>query len=182
MALITRITRLFRSDLHAVLDNIEEPLILLKQAVREMQESIDVDEQQRKLIQHEHKQVLSRQADLENTFEQLEEELDICFESGKDDLARGLIKRKLETQRLAKVLDRKQNTLVNNLTELKTRLDENRSRLTSMQQKADILAEHEVSSYATECHAESWDTPDVSISSEDIEVAFLREQQKRVSS
>ena len=33
MALITRVTRLFRSDLHAVLDNIEEPKILLKQAI-----------------------------------------------------------------------------------------------------------------------------------------------------
>jgi len=141
-----------------------------------------VHEQQLKLLNHEHTQVLSRQADLDHSFEQLEEELDICFESGKDDLARGLIRRKLETQRLVKGLDRKHTTLINTLTELKTRLDENRSRLTSMQQKADILAEHEISSYATECHAEGWDTPDVSISSEDIEVAFLREQQKRVSS
>ena len=122
MALITRVTRLFRSDLHAVLDNIEEPVALLKQAVREMEESIDADEQQLKLIQHEHTQVLSRQADLEHSFEQMEEELDICFESGKDDLARGLIKRKLESQRLAKVLDRKQNTLVNNLQNSVNRL------------------------------------------------------------
>ncbi len=182
MALITRVSRLFRSDLHAVLDNIEEPLVLLKQAVREMEESIVADEQHLKLLNHEHAQVLSRQADLDHSFEQLEEELDICFESGKDDLARGLIKRKLEKQRLVKVLDRKDNTLVNTLTELKTRLDENRTRLTSMQQKADILAEREVFSYATECHAASWDTPDASISSEDVEVAFLREQQKRVSS
>ena len=182
MALITRVTRLFRSDLHAVLDNIEEPLVLLKQAVREMEESIDEDEQQLKLLNHEHTQVLSRQTDLDHSFDQLEEELDICFESGKDDLARGLIKRKLETQRLAKVLDRKRNALENNLTELKNRLEENRSRLTSMQQKVDILSEHEVTSYAAEYHGESWDTPDVSISSEDVEVAFLREQQKRVTS
>lgn len=36
MALINRATRLFRADLHAVLDRIEEPDILLRQAVREM--------------------------------------------------------------------------------------------------------------------------------------------------
>ncbi len=182
MALITRVTRLFRSDLHAVLDRIEEPHILIKQAVREMQESNDEDEQRLKLLDHEHKQVLSRQADLDQSFDQIKEELDICFESGKDDLARGLIKRKLETQRLAKVLARKRNSLEHSLTELNTRLQENRTRLTAMQQKAEILSEHEVSSFATEHHDEPWDMPDVSISDEDIEVAFLREKQKRVTS
>jgi len=182
MALITRVTRLFRSDLNAVLDNIEEPLVLLKQAVREMQESIDADEQRFKLLTHEHSQLVSRQSELEQSFEQIEEELDICFESEKDDLARGLIKRKLETQRLAKGLDKKQNTLNNSLNELKTRISENQTRLTSMQQKADILAEQEVTDYASKNHAEVWDTSDVSIKSEDIEVAFLREQQKRVTS
>jgi phage shock protein A len=182
MALITRVTRLFRSDLNAVLDNIEEPLVLLKQAVREMQESIDADEQRFKLLTHEHGQLLSRQSELEQTFEQIEEELDICFESEKDDLARGLIKRKLETQRLARGLDKKLNTLINTLNELKTRINENKARLTSMQQKADILTEQEVNDYASKSHVEVWDTPDVFVKNEDIEVAFLREQQKRVTS
>ena len=38
MALITRFSRLFRADLHAVLDRIEEPDVILRQAVREMEE------------------------------------------------------------------------------------------------------------------------------------------------
>jgi len=179
MALITRVTRLFRSDLHAVLDIIEDPLVLLKQAVREMEASIDSDEQQVKLLNHEHRQVLSRQADLDQFFKQLEEELDICFESGKDDLARGLVKRKLETQRLASVLLQKHDTLATKLDELNARLDENRSRLTSMRQKAEILSEHEMSSDAVEYCDGSRSAPDVAISSEEIEVAFLREQQNR---
>ncbi len=182
MALITRVTRLFRLDLHAVLDCIEEPNILIKQAVREMQESNDADQQRLKLLDHEHKQVLSRQADLDQCVDQIKEELDICFESGKDDLARALIKRKLETQRQAKALARKRNSLENSMTELKTRLQENRSRLTAMQQKADILSEHDVSCYGTECHDGPWDTAEVCISNEDVEVAFLREKQKRVTS
>ena len=118
MALITRVTRLFRSDLHAVLDNIEEPQILLKQAVREMEASIDEDEQRYKLLTHEHMQLASRQTELEHRFEQLEEELDICFDSDKEDLARGLIKRKLETQRLVKAIERKSSTLAGRLADL----------------------------------------------------------------
>ncbi len=182
MALITRVTRLFRSDLHAVLDTIEDPLVMLKQAVREMEASIDSDEQQIKLLDHEQTRIQSRQAGLEQVFTQLEEELDICFESGKDDLARGLVKRKLETQRTARILERKSEVLVSKLVEFNTRLDENRTHLTSMRQKVDILSEHQASSDTVECCEGSLDAPNGSISSEDIEVAFLRERQNRGAS
>ena len=37
MALINRLSRLFKADFHAVLDQIEEPELLLKQAIREME-------------------------------------------------------------------------------------------------------------------------------------------------
>ncbi len=40
MALITRVSRLFQADFHAVLDRIEEPEVLLRQAVREMEEEL----------------------------------------------------------------------------------------------------------------------------------------------
>ena len=40
MALITRLTRLFRADAHAVLDRMEEPDVVLAQAVREMEEDV----------------------------------------------------------------------------------------------------------------------------------------------
>ena len=41
MAIVNRIRRLFRADVHAVLDIIEEPEAILKQAIREMQEALD---------------------------------------------------------------------------------------------------------------------------------------------
>ena len=53
MALITRLTRLFEADFHAVLDRIEEPELQLKQAVREMRLALDQDRQRSKLLQHE---------------------------------------------------------------------------------------------------------------------------------
>ena len=45
MALITRVSRLFQADFHAVLDRIEDPEALLRQAVREMEEELAHDEQ-----------------------------------------------------------------------------------------------------------------------------------------
>lgn len=182
MALITRVTRLFRSDLHAVLDQIEEPEILLKQAVREMQDSVDQDEQRIKLYQHELKNLSSRAEDVEQSLSQWEQELDACFDSGKDDLARGLIKRKLEGLSLQKLLDKKRTTTANSLSELQARLEENRARLSAMQQKADIMSEHEDSRHGQDDACNHWHINDPCISNDDIEVAFLREKQKRVTS
>ena len=57
MALVTRLSRLFQADFHAVLDRIEEPDLQLKQAVREMQFALDQDQQRLKLLQHEAVQI-----------------------------------------------------------------------------------------------------------------------------
>ena len=40
MPLVDRVARLFRADLHAVMDRIEEPDVLLRQALREMEEEL----------------------------------------------------------------------------------------------------------------------------------------------
>ncbi len=65
MALITRVSRLFQADFHAVLDRIEEPDVLLRQAVREMEEELARDEQRSKLLQHELRQLINRATDLD---------------------------------------------------------------------------------------------------------------------
>jgi len=175
MALITRLSRLFQADLHAVLDHIEEPDALLRQAVREMEEALDRDQQQVKLLKHEQGQLVARQTDLDRSLAEIEEELDICFESGKDDLARKLIKRKLEAQRFGSFLSRKRRALEESLGGLTTRIEENRARLDSMRQKAELLAGEESSGQPEEC----WSTPDFPVREEDVEVAFLREKQNR---
>ena len=174
MALITRVSRLFRADFHAVLDRIEEPDVLLKQAVREMEADIASDEQRAKVLAHEQGQLANRCRDLDESLRRIEDELDVCFASEKDDLARALIKRKLETERLRKVLSQKQEASADDLTALNKRLQQNRSRLNAMQQKVEFLVEDD-----NAARDEFWTVPDVAVRDEDVEVAFLREKQKR---
>ena len=175
MALITRLSRLFRADLHAVLDRIEEPDVLLRQAVREMEEDLARDEQRIKVLDHEHGEMIARETGIEQSLAEIGEELDVCFASGKDDLARALIRRRLEAQRYLKLLGGKRSALQDTLAGLRERVGENRTRLESMRQKADLLTgagmpEHE---------GEGWLPTDFSVREEDVEVAFLREQQRR---
>lgn len=175
MPLITRVSRLFRADLHAVLDRIEEPDVLLRQAVREMEEELVHDEQRARVLKHEYGQLTVRQTELERSLDEIEEELTVCFEAGEDDLARALIRRKLEAQRYAKFLSRKRDSLEESLGSLKARLDGNRARLDSMRQKAELLAEDEASHHGED----SFSAPDFSVRDEDVEVAFIRERQNR---
>jgi phage shock protein A len=178
MALITRVSRLFQADFHAVLDRIEEPGVLLSQAVREMEEALDRDEQRSKVLQHEQRQLGIRETDLEQSLHDIEEELDTCFAAGNDDLARACIRRKLEAQRLGKNLSRKRGVLGETLDDLDSRIRENRARLESMRQKAELLAEES----ARARPADNWTLPEVTVRDEDVEVAFLREKQHRSGS
>jgi len=175
MALITRLSRLFRADLHAVLDRIEEPDILLKQALREMVEALARDEQRTKLLTHELTQLSSRAQEVEQSLSDIEEELNVCFDSGKDELARALVRRKLEAQRFRKHLTRKQENLERTLADLNARLTEQRAQLDAMRQKADLLAEDS----DTARPDEGWNGPEATLRDEDVEVAFLSEKQKR---
>jgi phage shock protein A len=182
MALITRLSRLFRADVNAVLDRMEEPEILLKQAIRDMQEALDKDEQRIKIITLELEQLATRQRDLEQRLEPITEELDLCFDTGNETLARTLLKRKLESERYHKFLARKQQERQEAGDALKSRIEENRSRLESMRQKAELLAgsDNEETEFNSWCEADI--THQFAINDDDIELAFLREKQRRTAS
>jgi phage shock protein A len=182
MALITRVSQLFRADVNAVLDRMEEPEILLKQAVRDMEEALAKDDQRVKVIELELKQIVTRQSELQQRLSQVTEELDLCFDSGNEVLARTLLKRKLESERYLNYLARKQQEFQEACEALKKRIDENRSRLESMRQKAELLA----GSDNGEAQQNTWNEPDFmhqfAVNDDDIELAFLREKQRRSES
>ena len=178
MALITRLSRLFRADAHAVLDRIEEPDLLLRQAVREVEAAIGRDEQRIRLLGHEDRQIRTRIEDAAQTLRRLDEELDVCFDAGKEDLARTLVRRRLEAERLRDALARRGEETASALEQLRRSTEENRSQLDSMRQKVELLANEDESREPTA----QWSQPDLSVRDEDVEIAFLREKQRRQSS
>jgi phage shock protein A len=179
MALISRLSRLFSADFHAVLDRIEEPELLLKQAVREMEEELARGEQKIKWLQQEQRQLAASEADTEQSLCALEEELDVCFASGKDELARKLTRRKLEARSLLKSINTRHSQCSEGLRELKNVLADNREQLELMRQKAEVLVRDEAA-------GASWrgdgTIPGATIGDDEVEVAFLKEQQRRARS
>ena len=175
MALMTRVSKLFRADIHAVLDRIEEPEVLLRQAIRDMEEELVQEQHRCSQLHHEHAQLGARKSDLEQSLETFEAELDVCFESAKEALARTLIRRKLEIQRQLKSITRKRTALESSVATMNTRIHDNRARLDGLRQKAELITEHNPVPYAED----DWDSSDCTVADADVEIAFLREQQKR---
>jgi phage shock protein A len=174
MALITRISRLFHADMNAVLDQIEEPELLLKQAIREMDETLIQNKRQFKLQEYDQQQLIHKADELEQSLNELEQQLEICFKSEKDDLAHLLIKRKLETKQYIKALAGKIANSEEKTSQLKTQLKKHQTQLDSLKQKAQLFNQENT----VNADSSGWDMPSFSVQDEDVEIAFLHEKQK----
>ncbi len=178
MALITRVTRLFRADLHAVLDSIEEPELLLRQAVREMDEEVARQQQRVEGLGLRHDLLKGREAETGSFLAELEEQLDVCFDAGNDELARNLVRRRLEAEHSLRALQRGRGELEKSLDNLNATLEQNRARLQEMKNRAALLA----SDGGPSQREEAWAIPNGVVRDADVEVAFLREKRRRVQS
>ena len=182
MALINRVTRLFKADFHAVLDRIEEPEQVLRQAVREMDEELANEEQRIQALTQEQEGLRQRKQELDRKASEIDEELDLCFAKQKDDLARSLVRRKLEAGRLARRLASRLEAVDQSLTDARARFDENRVVLDGLKQKADVFARSPQPGAAVDSEDVGWMARDLVVGDDEVEVAFMREQQARASS
>lgn len=175
MALMTRMARLFRADLHAVLDRIEEPEVLLRQALREMEECVNADRRELALLASQHQLLVTRAGDLERAIAQIGTQLDVCFEADNDDLARTLLKRRIEAQRQLDAVQRRRGALDAQRETLAHRMQEHEARLRATREQSELLvAEQARGAGDASCgHAEA------AITEHDVEIALLREKHAR---
>ncbi len=176
MALITRVTRLFTADLHAVLDRLEEPDVLVKQAIREMEDELASRETRLRWLDHEHAQLTRQSVDMNAALDAIAQQLGVCFGSNEDALARPLIKRRLETQHLIGRLATRLSANTQARVEETANVENNRRDLDSMRQKAEVLLDEAGSSRGTSAGYTRLDT---TVTEADIEVELLREKQAR---
>jgi phage shock protein A len=176
MALVTRLSRLFQADFHAVLDRIEEPDLQLRQAVREMQFALDQDQQRQQLLQHEADQLAKVVVSFNDKLCALDEELDICLAAKKDDLARDLVRRKLAAEKQLQARRDRAAAIDQQRQVLTRQIGEQAQQLAGMKQKLELLVKTDdpvpVGSF----------NPTDTIRDEEIEIALLREKQKRSKS
>jgi phage shock protein A len=172
MALINRMARLFTADMHAVLDRLEEPDVLLKQAIREMEEELARSEQRVRILEQERSTLAERHRKTAGMLADLEEQLGVCLTNGSDELTRRIIKRRLETERLASHLNERRAAIDGEIAARSATANEQREQLDVMRQKAELLTTNRAGGN------EKGET-DFAVSDAEVEVALLRERQKR---
>lgn len=175
MALISRMSRLFTADVHAVLDRMEEPDVLLKHAIREMEEELNRSQQAMRQLVRQREELTERQRKIDALLDDLTEQLDVCFADGNDPLARKTLKRRLETERLASHIVDRGEALDKELGERRAVIDEQAEHLDVMRQKAELLTTDKLT--GDEAGAREF-----AVSEDEVEVAFMRERQKRQAS
>ena len=125
-----------------------------------------------------------RSDELESSIAEMDGQLDLCFESDKDDLAKNLIRKRLESERLLKRLVAKHGANEKYLAEQQAMLDENQTTLESLRQKAELFAQRPPAfqDRTSEIDDIAWMAREMSVSDDEVEIAYLREKGIRSSS
>ncbi|MBT3310880.1 MAG: hypothetical protein HN737_07850 [Desulfobacterales bacterium] len=93
MSIMTRFLKIFKADLHGVMDQLEDKSLLLKQHLREMEEALEKkSETLQQIISSRDLAVRERERHNIET-EKLEKDITAAIEKNKDDVARLLIKK-----------------------------------------------------------------------------------------
>ncbi len=178
MALINRMARLFTADMHAVLDRMEEPAVLLRQAVREMEAAVAASERHIAALEQERSSLASRRQQLEVAITELVSQLDVCFASASDELARKLIRRRLHNERHVRHLADRMAAADATLATARQEVAVQREQLDGVRQKAALFDDRD----DTESRQhEAFDIygDGITVGDDEVEVAFLREKQRR---
>lgn len=181
MALINRVARLFKADFHAVLDQLEEPEQLLRQAIRDMEDDLRETGEEIAACEQEQAQLHAREQQIHASLSDVDSELDLCFETDNEKLAKGLIRKKLEAGKLLSSLRSRIEDNEACLSTWKQQAEDNRAALESLRQKSEVLA-HRFRQPVSNVDDSAWLTRELSVNDDEVEIALLREKAKRCAS
>jgi len=178
MALMTRLARLVRADLNAILDRLEAPELVLAQSVREMEQALDQERRTLAGLDWELERLARRDQALAEDETRATDALAEGLAEGREALARPLIRRRLEAGRRRAVIQRQgvergaeRDRLAQRLAAHTSRLDDLRSR--ADRRLAETAPTEDERSPTWERDPVRWD-PDTGVSDAEVELELLR--------
>jgi phage shock protein A len=139
MAIITRLARLWRADINALLDRLEAPDLVLAQAVREMEQHIDGERRLLARLTEDSERLAALEAGCRATLEQTAAALEDCLSEDRDDLARPLIRRRLEAEQQRQQIERRRKRLAGECEQARRRIAEREVRLADLRARASLV-------------------------------------------
>ena len=93
MGIMTRVVKIFKADIHGVMDQLEDQGLLLKQHLRDMAEALNLKEIKLNKMLLTRKQAQQEYDKYKQQSEALEQDLAVAIQKDKDDIARMLIRK-----------------------------------------------------------------------------------------
>jgi phage shock protein A len=96
MTIMTRFIRLFKADVHGVMDQLEDKKLLLKQYLREMETSLDQKEAQLSTLSTRIDRLTAHSQRQTAEITKIDQDVDLALSEEKNDIARRLIRRRID--------------------------------------------------------------------------------------
>ena len=179
MTLITRVSRLFKADVHGILDALEEPEAILKQAVREMEDEIEKSRLHKKKLDKQIERFGTVKKNLISKLESTEQKIDYTFSENNEVLIKSLLRKKLEINLQIETMENRLRQLNDEKTELETELKEQSDKLKSIIEKLNLFSDQPA--YRQNNGIDEYTKLDAfsAVTQEDVELAFLHEKKRR---
>jgi phage shock protein A len=178
MSIFSRVFRLCKADLHGVMDQLEDKALLLKQCLREMEESLKHKEARLDRIDRAGEQI-RRALDRHNEESiKLEQDLELAVGKEKDEIARMLIRKRRTLQGGCSQLQRQLEALTEERGQVAETMEKQRLQYDQLKVKTAAFcrqAEHHRYEEPLETldGAFAWQTP----SEEEIELELLQRKE-----
>ena len=128
MAIIARIVKIFKADMHGVMDRLEDRRLLLKQHLRDMEEVLHRKEAKIRKMTADRKQKQKDLADYRQQWEALDHDLTVAVRKNKDEIARMLIRKMNPLENMSEELTRHLEALNEEMIQFKNHLKQQRLR------------------------------------------------------
>lgn len=158
MAIMTRLLRLWKADMHGVMDQLEDKALLLKQCLREMESNLRQKQAHLAQLQGLREQLGRDQALRLQEQERLEADIALAVRKEKDEIARMLIRKRMLLEAAHTQLEGRRGHLEEEIQRLAQTITEQQGRYEQLKVKAAAYCQ-QTEARATENAAAPWDVP-----------------------
>jgi phage shock protein A len=178
MSILARMIRMFKADIHGVMDQLEDKELLLKQYLRDMETALAQKEARLRTLVSSQKQIQQDYDKHKLEIEKLEKDLSLAIEKERDDLSRMLIKKLKPLVALREELDRQLEALTQEIAQFKDCIEHQRMQYSQLK--------HRSTEYFRRAEQQKWDkilstsTPDISaldLNEEAVELELLHRKE-----
>ncbi len=178
MAILNRLVKLCKADIHGVMDQLEDPELLLKQHLRDMDESLYKKEDRLKKMMLLRDQVHKEYDRCQKETQELEQDLEVAILKNRDDIARMLIRKLKPLENIQKQRQAHMESVELDIDGFTRVLDQQRLQNEQLKQKANTYFQkaEQDAWYASMSRVMS-DHRSPDVSEEEIELELLRRKE-----